>query len=114
MSRLNKIILIGTLINTPETKATASGDTVSNFTLEVDRPVTETNPDKKDNFKIVCWRDVAEQTQSLTEGSTVLVEGSIRPRSYENNEGQRIYITEVEARNASARFTTSSYLGIKR
>lgn len=101
MSRQNKIILIGQLTSTPETKALQSGDTVSSFTLNVPRPTLENAPQKSDIFTIVSWRDLAEKTSTLQEGNLVLVEGSIKNSSYESN-GQRLYKTEIEARTITS------------
>ncbi len=98
MSRLNKIILIGSVTSPPETKTTNSGDTVTSFTLQVDRPASENAPLQSDTFTIVSWRDIATEASALNEGQQVLVEGGIRNRNYETNDGQRVYVTEIEAR----------------
>ena len=98
MSRLNKIILIGNVSSQPETKTANSGDTVCSFSLEVERPAAENAPAQSDTFTIVSWRDIANTASALTEGQQLLVEGGIRNRNYETNEGQRVYVTEVEAR----------------
>lgn len=100
MSSLNKIILIGELRSEPDIKATNSGDAVCNFVLGVQRParVENANPGS-DDIKVVAWREKAELMKHVVEGQTVLVEGRIHTRSYDNNEGQRVYVTEVEARD---------------
>jgi len=99
MSSLNKIILIGNVLSTPDIKATNSGDSVCNFVLSVGRPsrVENANPGT-DNIKIVAWRDKADLMRNVSQGQSVLVEGRIHTRSYDNDEGQRVYVTEVEAR----------------
>tara|TARA_Y200000002_G_C22462647_1_gene571067 strand:- start:280 stop:771 length:492 start_codon:yes stop_codon:yes gene_type:complete len=98
MSRLNKIILIGTVSSEPKTSVTNTGDTVTNFQLSVERQQTENAPNQSDTFTIIAWRDLAEVASKLSPNTTILAEGSIRNRNYENNEGQRIYVTEIEAR----------------
>ena len=98
MSRLNKIILIGTVSSEPKTNVTNTGDTVTNFELCVDRQQTENAPNQSDTFTIITWRDLAETASKLSQNTTVLIEGSIRNRNYENSEGKRIYVTEIEAR----------------
>ena len=98
MSKLNKIILLGTLENTPELKATNEGDTFANFKLNVQRPQQENLPQKSDLFTIVCWRETAEKIKDSNQGDTLLVQGSIKNRNFENNEGIRIYVTEIDAR----------------
>jgi len=98
MSRLNRIILIGKVKEKAEQKVTNSGDAYSNFTLIVDRPAVENIPAKTDELDIVCWRELATETAEYEKDTLILVSGSIRTRNYENNEGKRIYVTEVEAR----------------
>ena len=99
MSSLNKIILIGEVVSTPDIKATNSGDSVANLVLSVQRPsrVENSNPGA-DKVKVVAWRDKADLLRTVSQGSMLLVEGRIHTRSYDNNEGQRVYVTEVEAR----------------
>ncbi len=99
MSSLNKIILIGEVLSTPDIKATNSGDSVCNFVLSVGRPARAENANPGvDNIKVVAWREKADQLRHVGQGQSLLVEGRISTRSYENNEGQRVYVTEVEAR----------------
>lgn len=99
MSRLNKIILIGLVTDEPSSRATDAGDIVSNFTLSVERQAQEGSPAQFDNVSVVCWKDLAEKVASVATNQMLLVEGSIRTRNYENKEGQRVYVTEVEARD---------------
>lgn len=108
MSRFNKIILIGTVSNTPELKQTSSGDSLCTFTLNVDRPEMENATSKSDIFTVNAWRDLADSSATLTEGSIVVVDGSIRNRSFDNDNGQRVYITEIEARSIKSISNTSS------
>ena len=98
MSRLNRIILIGKVKEKAEQKVTNSGDSYANFTLIVDRPAVENIPAKTDELSIVCWRELATEVSQYEKESLLLVSGSIRTRNFENNEGKRIYVTEVEAR----------------
>ena len=100
MSRFNKIILIGTVSNTPELKQTSSGDSLCTFTLNA--------TSKSDIFTVNAWRDLADSSATLTEGSIVVVDGSIRNRSFDNDNGQRVYITEIEARSIKSISNTSS------
>ena len=98
MSKQNRIILIGKLKENATQKVTNSGDAYANFKLSVDRPAVENIPAKTDELEIVCWGDLANNTTQYSAGSLLLVSGSIKTRNYENNEGKRIYVTEVEAR----------------
>lgn len=103
MSSLNKIILVGELRSEPDIKATNSGDSVCNFVLTVQRPVRVENANPgSDDIKVVAWREKAELMKTISEGQMILVEGRINTRSYDNNEGQRVYVTEVEARDIRA------------
>lgn len=99
MSRLNKIILIGNVSSEPKTNVTNTGDTVTNFELTVDRQPVENMPQQSDIFTIIAWRDLADTASQFSMNTSVLVEGSIRNRNFENNEGQRVYVTEIEARS---------------
>ena len=108
MSRFNKIILIGSISSTPELKQTSSGDSLCTFTLNVDRPEMENVNSKSDMFTVNAWRDLADSSATLTEGSIVVVDGSIRNRSFDNDNGQRVYITEIEARSIKSISSTSS------
>ena len=99
MSSLNKIILIGEVASEPDIKATTSGDSVCNFLLTVQRPARVENATPgADTVKVVAWREKAEQMKHVGAGQTILVEGRIHTRSYDNNEGQKVYVTEVEAK----------------
>ena len=107
MSSLNKIILVGTLEDNAAQKVTTSGHSVVNFKLKVPR-MDNSAVQKEDIFDIVCWNELAEQSQSFQAGQTCIVEGRIVNRSYETDMGQRKYITEIEARKASILGNTSS------
>ena len=74
-------------------------DTFTSFIISVDRPEIEgKSAVQADDFTVVCWRDLAEKVTQFSTGSLVLIEGSIITRNYDNNEGKRIYITEIDAR----------------
>lgn len=98
---LNRVILIGRLTRDPELRYTPSGVAVSQFTLAVDRPFTNQQGNREADFiNIVVWRKQAENCATyLRKGRLVAVEGRIQTRNYENNEGRRVYVTEVVADN---------------
>lgn len=98
---LNRIILIGRLTKDPELRYTPTGVATCSFTLAVDRSfVKEGNKREADFLPVVVWRQLAETCSSyLKKGRMVAAEGRVQTRSYENNEGRRIYITEVIADN---------------
>ena len=108
MSRFNKIILIGNVHNEPSSTTVSSGDSKTTFKLEVNRPEIENSKNQSDIFSIVSWRDLANTAASLSIGNQILIEGSIQNRNFENNEGQRIYITEIEAKQLKVLTNQSS------
>jgi len=108
---LNRVILIGRLTRDPELRYTPSGVAVTTFTLAVDRPFTNQQREREADFiNIVTWRQLAETCANyLRKGRLTAVEGRIQVRNYDNNEGRRVYVTEVIADNV--RFLESSNSG---
>ncbi|OMF22574.1 single-stranded DNA-binding protein [Paenibacillus sp. FSL H8-0548] len=99
---LNRVILIGRLTRDPELRYTPAGVAVTQFTLAVDRPFTSGGQGEReaDFIPIVTWRQLAETCANyLRKGRLTAVEGRIQVRNYENNEGKRVYVTEVIADN---------------
>ncbi|SEB27696.1 single-stranded DNA-binding protein [Paenibacillus sp. 276b] len=98
---LNRVILIGRLTRDPELRYTPAGVAVTQFTLAVDRPFTSQGGEKEADFiPVVTWRQLAETVANYCrKGRLVAVEGRIQVRNYENNEGKRVYVTEVIADN---------------
>lgn len=98
---LNRVILIGRLTRDPEMRYTPSGIANTSFTLAVDRAFTNANGEREADFiPIVTWRQLAENCANyLKKGRLVAVEGRIQTRNYENNEGRKVYVTEVVADN---------------
>ncbi|OXM84539.1 single-stranded DNA-binding protein [Paenibacillus rigui] len=108
---LNRVILIGRLTRDPELRYTPAGVAVTTFTLAVDRPFTNQQKEREADFiNIVTWRQLAETCANyLRKGRLTAVEGRIQVRNYDNNEGRRVYVTEVIADNV--RFLESSNSG---
>ncbi len=96
---MNKIILIGRLVRDPELRYTPNGAAVCTFTLAVDRPYnSQSNEREADFIDIVVWNKIAENVAKyITKGRQVGVEGRLQIRSYEANDGQRRWRTEVIA-----------------
>jgi single-strand DNA-binding protein len=96
---LNRVILVGRLTKDPELKYTPNGVAVANFTLAVNRPFSNQQGEKETDFiNCVVWRKPAENVANyLKKGSLAGIDGRLQTRSYENNQGQRVYITEVMA-----------------
>lgn len=108
---LNRIILIGRLTRDPELRYTPAGVAVTQFTLAVDRNFTGANGEREADFiPVVAWRQLGETCANyLRKGRLTAVEGRIQVRNYENNEGKRVYVTEVIADNV--RFLESNRSG---
>ncbi len=98
---LNRVILIGRLTKDPELRYTPVGVAVCQYTLAVDRPFTSQGGEREADFiPVVTWRQLAETCANyLRKGRLTAVEGRIQVRNYENNEGKRVYVTEVIADN---------------
>lgn len=108
---LNRVILIGRPTKDPELRYTPAGVAVAQMTLAVDRPHTSGQGEREADFiPIVVWRQLAETVANyLRKGRLCAVEGRMQVRHYENNEGKRVYVTEVVADNV--RFLESSREG---
>ena len=90
----NRIILVGNLTKDPETKTLGSGQTVCKFGLAVNRRTK--NSDETMFVEIVAWEKLAELCQEyLKKGRSVLVEGRLAIRSYEDKDGVKRKATEV-------------------
>lgn len=95
---LNRVVLIGRLTKDPDLRYTPAGHAVCRFTLAVDRAFSQ--EDEADFIPIVTWKKTAEACANyLRKGRLTAVDGRIQVRSYENEEGRRIYVTEVVADN---------------
>lgn len=96
---MNKVILTGRLTKDVELKYTQGNNTaVANFTLAVNRRFKKEGQQEADFISIVVWGKQAEAIANyMRKGSQVAVSGRIETRSYENKEGNRVYVTEVVA-----------------
>ncbi len=99
---MNKAILIGRLTRDPELRYTSSNRAVCQFTIAIDRPFTNQASGQReaDFINVVAWDKTGENVgKYMTKGRLVAVEGRIQTRNYENNEGRKVYVTEVIASN---------------
>lgn len=96
---MNRVILVGRLTKDPELKFTPNGVAVATFTLAVNRSFTNQAGEKEADFiNVVVWRKPAENVANfLKKGSLAGVDGRIQTRHYDNQEGKRVYVTEVVA-----------------
>jgi single-strand DNA-binding protein len=96
---MNRVILVGRLTKDPELRYTPNGVAVASFTLAVNRSFTNANGEREADFvNCVVWRKPAENVANfLKKGSLAGVDGRIQTRSYEGQDGKRVYVTEVMA-----------------
>src|SRR3954471_2615228 len=103
MGSLNKATLIGNLGKDPEVRAIPSGAKVANFSIATTESYTDKNGQKVDKTEwhnIVMWRGLAEVAEKyLRKGSQVYIEGRLQTRSWDDQNGQKRYTTEIVADN---------------
>ena len=94
---INRVVLVGRLTKDPEYRTTPSGVSVATFTLAVNRTFTNAQGEREADFiNCVVFRKQADNVNNyLFKGSLAGVDGRIQSRSYENQEGRRIFVTEV-------------------
>ncbi|GIC70588.1 single-stranded DNA-binding protein [Fructobacillus tropaeoli] len=100
---INRVVLIGRMTKDVELRYTQSGTAVGSFTLAVNRPFKNNDGEREADFiNAVIWRKPAENFANFTgKGAQVAIEGRLQTRNYENNQGQRVYVTEVVVDNFS-------------
>jgi single-strand DNA-binding protein len=100
---VNKAILVGRLGRDPETKYTASGQAVSNFSLATDETYKDKNGERQKKtewHRIVVWGKQAEIAQQyLKKGSLIYLEGRIQTREWQDKENQKRSTTEINVSN---------------
>ena len=102
---MNKIIVIGNLGRDPEMRYTPSGQSVTSFSIASNRRYTTASGEQREEtewFNVNAWGRLAETcNQYLTKGQQVYVEGRLRSRTYQGNDGQTrvsldINLTEMQ------------------
>ncbi|WP_318506490.1 single-stranded DNA-binding protein [Bacillus sp. T3] len=96
---MNRVVLVGRLTKDPDLRYTPNGVPVATFTLAVNRTFSNQQGEKEADFiNCVIWRRPAENVANfLKKGSLAGVDGRIQTRSYEGQDGKRVYVTEVVA-----------------
>lgn len=98
---VNKVILIGNLGKDPEVRFTSGGKAVCKFSIATSEKFTSADGQQQERTEwhnIVVWGKQAESAgQYLVKGRQVYIEGSIRNRSYDDKDGYKRYITEIQA-----------------
>jgi single-strand DNA-binding protein len=98
---LNKVMIIGNLGADPEMRYTANGSAVTTFNVATSRRFTDSSGERREEtewFRVVTWNRLAETcAQYLVKGRQVYVEGRLQTRSWEGQDGQKRYTTELIA-----------------
>ena len=98
---INNVVLVGRTTKDPELRYTPSNVAVATFSLAVNRTFKDANGEREADFiNCVIWRQQAENLANWAKkGALIGITGRIQTRSYENQQGQRVYVTEVVAEN---------------
>ena len=101
MAGLNKVMIIGNVGKDPEMRYTANGSAVTTFSIACNRNYSGPDGERKEEtewFSVVTWNKLAETcSQFLQKGRRAYVEGRLQTRSWDGQDGQRRYRTEVIA-----------------
>ena len=96
---INNVVLVGRMTRDAELRYTPSNVAVATLTLAVNRPFKNQNGEHEADFiNVVIWRQQAESLANWAKkGALIGITGRIQTRSYDNQQGQRVYVTEVVA-----------------
>ena len=96
---INNVVLVGRMTRDAELRYTPSDQAVATFTLAVNRNFKNQDGEREADFiNVVIWRQQAENLANwVKKGALIGVTGRIQTRSYDNQQGQRVYVTEVVA-----------------
>ena len=104
MASFNKVILIGNMTADPELKQTAAGISVCSFSIAVNRRFARADQGQQnvDFINVVTWRQSAEfVSRYFKKGNPILICGQLQTRTWNDNQGQKRYATEVIADEVS-------------
>lgn len=98
---INSVCLVGRMTDNAELRYTPNNQAVAAFRLAVNRNFKSQNGERETYFiNCVIWRQQAENLANWAKkGALIGITGRIQTRSYENQQGQRVYVTEVVAEN---------------
>ncbi|CDI46385.1 single-stranded DNA-binding protein [Lactococcus lactis] len=96
---INNVVLVGRLTRDPELRYTPQNQAVGTFGLAVNRQFKNANGEREADFiNCVIWRQQAENLAKFAKkGALIGITGRIQTRNYENQQGQKVYVTEVVA-----------------
>lgn len=93
---LNRTALVGRMTRDPELRRTGNGTAVTSFTLAVNRNFTSNGGQEADFIPCTVWNKVAENVEHYcSKGSLVSVDGRLQSRTYDNAQGQKVFVVEV-------------------
>lgn len=97
---MNKVCLTGRITHDLDLRYTPNGKAVIQFNIAINRPKTQDGEQIADFPSIVVWGQQAENLNKYQKkGSLISVVGRIQTRSYDNNDGKKVYVTEILAEN---------------
>lgn len=98
---LNKVLLIGNVGKDPEVRHLESGAAVATITLATSERYRDRNGEMRELTEwhtVIAWRQLADLAENyIRKGSQIYVEGKIRSRSWDDQNGQKRYVTEIQA-----------------
>lgn len=97
---MNTVQIMGNLARDPEVRYTKSGKAVATFTVAASNTYIDSNNETKEQtafINCVAWGKLGESVGNLRKGNRCFVEGRLQTRSYETQDGQKKYVTEVVA-----------------
>lgn len=96
---INNVVLVGRLTKDPDLRYTGNGTAVASFTLAVNRDFKNASGEQEADFiNCVIWRKSAETlANTVRKGQQIGIVGRVQTRSYENQQGQKVFVTEVVA-----------------
>lgn len=96
---INNIVLVGRLTKDPDLRYTGNGTAVASFTLAVKRDFKNASGEQEADFiNCVIWRNSAETlANTVRKGQQIGIIGRVQTRSYENQQGQKVFVTEIVA-----------------
>lgn len=106
---MNKTAFIGNLTRDPQIRATKNGTAVAQFTVAVSENFTSNGEQKERTafINVVAWGKLAEAVgNQLTKGTRVMIDGRIETRSYDDKDGRKVFVTEVNAQTVAIPLST--------
>ena len=97
---MNTVHILGNLARDPEVRYTNTGKAVATFTVAASNTYIDSNNETKEQtafINCVAWGKLGESVGNLRKGNRAFVEGRLQTRSYETQDGQKRYVTEVVA-----------------